>query len=102
MYSTDVQVYVRKDIDSLAPTAKWGQPPFILEWSELYDLLNGAGWLQETSGRPVKLRAERLTGRYNPSSTSDRPDPATSLIHLLDDISMTTYSRLHFIDYILL
>jgi hypothetical protein len=53
-----------KDIDSLAPTAKWG-PPFILEWSELYDLLNGVGWLQETSGRPVKLRAERLTDRYN-------------------------------------
>jgi hypothetical protein len=55
-----------KDIDSLAPTAKWGLP-FILEWSELYELwpelyelLIGAGWLQETSGRPVKLLVVRL------------------------------------------
>ena len=48
-----------KDIDSLAPTAKWGLP-FILEWSELYEPLIGAGWLQETSGRPVKLRVVRL------------------------------------------
>jgi hypothetical protein len=62
----DVQVYVRKDNESLAPTAKWGLP-FILEWSELYELrpglyepLFGAGWLQETSGRPVKLRVVRL------------------------------------------
>ena len=55
-----------KDIDSLAPTARWGLP-FILEWSELYELrpelyepLIGAGWLQETSGRPVKLRVVQL------------------------------------------
>ena len=55
-----------KDNDSLAPTAKWGLP-FILECSELYELrpelyesLLGAGWLQETSGEPVKLRVVRL------------------------------------------
>jgi hypothetical protein len=55
-----------KDNDSLAPTAKWGLP-FILECSELYELrpelyesLLGAGWLQETSGGPVKLRVVRL------------------------------------------
>jgi hypothetical protein len=61
VYSTRRTSVCVKDIDSLAPTAKWG-PSFILEWSsELYEPLIGAGWLQETSGRPVKLRAVRLT-----------------------------------------
>ena len=66
VYSTRGTSVCAKDSDSLAPTPKWG-PPFILEWSELYELLPelyepliGAGWLQETSGRPVKLRVARL------------------------------------------
>jgi hypothetical protein len=66
VYSTRRTSVCVKDSDSLAPTAKWGLH-FILEWSELYELrpelyepLIGAGWLQETSGRPVKLRVVRL------------------------------------------
>jgi hypothetical protein len=66
VYSTRRTSVCAKDNDSLAPTAKWGLP-FILECLELYELrselykpLLGAGWLQETSGRPVKLRAVRL------------------------------------------
>ncbi len=67
-----------------SPTAKWGLP-FILEWSELYELrpglyepLFGAGWLQETSDRPVKLRVVRLVTwgwmqlqRYNIAAMND-------------------------------
>jgi hypothetical protein len=93
VYSTRRTSLCAKDNDSLAPTAKWGLP-FILEWSELYELrpglyepLFGAGWLQETSGRPVKLRVVRLVTwgwmqlqRYNPLFTSDRLDPATCLL----------------------
>jgi hypothetical protein len=66
VYSTRRTSVCAKDSNSLAPTAKWGLL-FILEWSELYELrpelyepLIGAGWLQETSGRPVKLRVVRL------------------------------------------
>ena len=65
VYSTRCTSVRAKDSYSLAPTAKWGLP-FILEWSELYEQrpelyepLIG-GWLQETSGRPVKLRVVRL------------------------------------------
>jgi hypothetical protein len=87
VYSTRRTSVCAKDNDSLAPTTKWGLP-FILEWSELYEPLLGAGWLQETSGRPVKLRVVRLATwgwlqlqRYNPLFTSDRLDPATCLLH---------------------
>ena len=61
-----------KDIDSLAATAKWGLP-FILEWSELYEPQIGAGWLQETSGRPVKLRVVRLANLRLTAATALQP-----------------------------
>ncbi len=40
VYSTRRTSVCAKDNDSLAPTAKWGLP-FILEWSELYELRPG-------------------------------------------------------------
>ena len=62
----DVQVYARKTVIHWPRLLGWGLP-FILEWSELYELwpelyepLIGAGWQQETSGRSVKLRVVQL------------------------------------------
>ena len=79
VYSTRGTSVCAKDSDSLAPTPKWG-PPFILEWSELYELLPelyepliGARWLQETSGRPVKLRVVWLANLRLTAATALQP-----------------------------
>ena len=86
VYSTRCTSVRAKDSYSLAPTAKWGLP-FILEWSELYEQrpelyepLIG-GWLQETSGRPVKFRVVRLAKlRLTAATALQYPTPITEIL----------------------